>query len=425
MRALVGILLLTTVFASASHGPQVAAIIQKVTKDLGPAFQTQDNSQLTMICQSGLTTYLQQFLDNPNIPIELRTQLAAVFAGLAQCLNPMCSLVNSPCWTDFQTNLPSDNCVPGFAQATSVLNDLCTNGCFTQLDSVVVTSAQCFANWAAQNGGTASGSGLDFSDINLNQMSAASNLLCMQNPGDDVFCVARLSASATLLVDTSNIADPANCPYFASLGCCATGLELLLGVFNGTTNNGCGSAVAPFTPSQYRQALVACGLGSVAQCPLIGAIAKIGVINWVIDHIDFTAWNALSAQAKLDFLYALRTDFANSTGIARDVVSVGVIIQAATGINVKFILHAVTDLLTQTNFDNYKAYITGTTPQFPALTQFASAHSGLSTGAVQFNSAESSDSLSTQSGGGGSSGATSAMLSFGAIVLAIVSAVFA
>jgi len=422
MRVLLCLLVIGAVFASNSETQHIAAIVQKVTKTVSDAYATQDYSQLNSLCAGGsISSYLNSLL--PGIPPLLQMQFSTIFAGLGPCLDPMCSIVTSSCWADLQTNLPTNNCVPGLTNLPAVLQTACANGCFSQLDAVVASSAQCLTNWAATSSGGLGG--LFTLNVNLTPAAASSSLLCMQNPGDALFCVTKLSSAATLLANAADITDPANCPYFASLGCCATGLQALLDVFNGTVGTGCASNVAPFTSAQYSQALTACGLSGVASCPLIGDLAKMGVVHWVIDHIDFTAWNALTAQEKLDFLAALRADFAASTGLTLPVISVGSIIAAASGIDVKFIIRAISDTLTNTDYAAYLAYISGsTTPTFTSTTAFSGGHSGLTTGTVQLNEGASSSSLETQSGAGGSSSGAFAVVFSSALVVFAVALAF-
>jgi len=425
MKLFVCLLLLGTVLAYPQSVENAYKAIQKVAQTAQNSFQTQDYTQLSQMCAAGgVSGFFGQFLSQ--LPPQYAGQFLPAFQGLGACLDPMCGIVNSNCWTDLSTNLPQSNCVPGLTAQVAFLQSMCSNGCFAQLDSVVASSAQCFANWAASFANTFAGAGSGVVlNINLGTAGASTNYLCMQNPGDALFCVTKLASSATLLVNAVDVTDPANCPYFQSLGCCATGLSLLLAVFNGTVATGCGSNVAPFTPAQYQQILVTCNMQNVPACPVIGDVAKIGVVHWVIDHIDFTVFNGLSDTVKLAFLAALRNDFTNSTGLALDVVTVGKIISAATGVDVVFIIRAISDVLTGTNFNDYKNYISGTSmPSFTHTTQFSSSYSGLSTGSVQLNSAASSSSLQSQAGAG-PSGASIATVSAAAIIAVAFATLFA
>jgi len=427
MRVLVGFLLLSAVLAVNPEVQRATNEFLRITEEVGKGFQTQDYTQLQSMCAAGgVGQYMNLVIAQIS---QALPQLAALFAqilpGMVQCLDPMCAVVSSQCWTELSSSLPNDNCVPTALLAeVNALQNACQNGCFSQLDAQVLQSAQCLAHWAETQATNLAGIGGTFTfSVNLNPAAASTNLLCMQNPGDSLMCVTKLASAATLLANSADISDPANCPYFASLGCCATSLELLLGVFNGTIGTGCGANVPPFTPTQYQQALVACGLNNVASCPVIGAAVKLGVVQWVIDHIDFTKFSLLSSQDALDFLAALRADFAASTGLAADVVSVGKIIQAATGINVKFIIRAISDVLTQSNYQAYLDYINGQAPQFTATSAFAAGQSGLSTGTIQYNSAASSSSVETQSGAG-TSGSFSVVVSV-TTLFAVIAMAFA
>jgi len=389
---------------------------ERVTKILNDKFQLQDSqgfADLSTMCVGGsLSAYINSEI--ALLPPQEQQGFAQIFQVIAQCFNPMCQLVVSPCWAAFETGLPSDNCVPSFASSPALLQAVCNNGCFTQLESVAINMEQCFQNLAQQNGG-ASSSTSQFP--NFDAVTASSNFMCMTNPADSTQCLTKLAyGTAELLADPADISDPANCPFFSSLGCCATGLGYLLKTFNGTSggDDECGVYVTPFTYAEYSAALTACGLSDVATCPTLGQSVQLGVVHWVLEHLAFAVYNnTLSAAEKLLFLAALRTDFHTATEINIDLISVGLVTETAIGVDIKIVLRALSDIDTAAAVAAYKAWLIASgAPAFSATTTFASGYAGLTTGgSIQLNSAQSTVGTQSQSGAGGSSSAATVMLS--------------
>jgi len=204
--------------ASATPSTSTEVVVQRVIETIDIAFRTQDYSDLNDMCAGGsFTSYINQLLGSFPDP-----QLLASLNSFASCVLPICTVVNDPCWTQLEANLPTgDGCVPGLASASSLIQSACTSGCLNTLNPYAQTTVTCLANWAGSNSlFSLDLEGLGFTTIDFTPVASSSNFLCQQNPSNGVYCLSQLT-DTSLLVYPGDPTNPANCPYFQSLGCCA------------------------------------------------------------------------------------------------------------------------------------------------------------------------------------------------------------
>jgi len=260
----------------------------------------------------------------------------------------------------------------------------------------------------------------------------------LQNPASGAYCYAVLAGGTAQIPASGSLIGDTNCAYWASLGCCISGLNLMIGNFNGTSS--CNGEVAPFNNAQLGQILHTCTvngqpvsasnpvLADVPACAIGGQTVKFIKNTFAITGLVFSYYHdTLTSAGKALFFRALQIDLATAVGMTASQIlflSVGTF-TAGTGATVliTFTIRGTSS----TDTDGFGALVTlflaGTTaPSFTAVDAFAAAgNSGIKSGSVGLDRTTSTSTTETQTGASGVAGlSASMMVMFLAMLIAIV-----
>jgi len=426
------ILFALVAFAAVSHaddsvGFHTQALLEQVNAELDFALQSASSSTgidfltnpFALICPiSNFNNFINSILASitagggAGLTADQIAQIQASFqasiAPMIPCISNFCDWLAGPCGTLMTAyNQP---CAPTITAST--INNICNNNCLNSVQTVALQLGQCIAANSPQGG---AGAGSLGSLGSLPSTFDAQSVFCTKNPAAGPtggYCLAALSDTSGM-ANPSNPADPTNCPYWRSLGCCVATFGPIYTTFSTGVCSTTSGSTNVVTPANFATILTACGITATQACPQFGQVVAIVTAVWYLAGIDFAAYNALTLPNQIKLWYALAQDIAAQTTINIDNISVGGFTSATVNVQ-SDTLHVLSGTGVAANFVVRGSDSTGTTAAFTSLSTFqastgtgtftnlqaAATAQSVSSGTVQMSKTQSSQQQATQSGSG-------------------------